>query len=51
MKPETRAALAKLKIDKIYASELKRAQETAKPISDILEMEFKVENRFFSIHE
>ena len=42
--------LAKLKIDKIYASELKRAQETAKPISDILEMEFEIEPRLNEIN-
>jgi len=41
--------LAKLKIDKIYASELKRAQETATPIANILEMEFEIEPRLNEI--
>lgn len=41
--------LAKLKIDRIYASELKRAQETATPIADILNMKLEVEPRLNEI--
>lgn len=41
--------LAKLKIDRIYASELKRAQETATPISGILDMKIEVEPRLNEI--
>jgi len=42
--------LVKLKIDKIYASELKRAQETAAPIADILNMEVCISPRLNEIN-
>ena len=41
--------LAKLKIDRIYASQLKRAQETAAPIAEILNIEFEIEPRINEI--
>jgi len=41
--------LAKLKIDRIYASELKRAQETATPIAEILNMKLEIEPRLNEI--
>lgn len=41
--------LVKLKIDKIYASELKRAQETAAPIAGILNIEVNISPRLNEI--
>ena len=41
--------LVKLKINKIYASELKRAQETAAPIASILDIEVNVSPRLNEI--
>ncbi len=41
--------LAKLKIEKIYVSQLKRAQETAIPISEILDIEAEIEPRINEI--
>ncbi len=41
--------LAKLRIDKIYASQLKRAQETATPIANILDMEVVIDPRLNEI--
>lgn len=41
--------LAKLKIERIYASELKRAQETAAPISEILDLKVEIEPRLNEI--
>lgn len=41
--------LVKLKIERIYVSQLKRAQETAAPISDILNIEAEIEPRINEI--
>ena len=41
--------LAKLKVDAVYASELKRAQETAGPIAKILKQDFIIDNRLNEI--
>jgi broad specificity phosphatase PhoE len=41
--------LAKLKIDFIYTSELKRARETAGPISDIIKSEIIIDSRLNEI--
>lgn len=41
--------LAKLKIDKIYASELRRAQETATPIAEILDIDIETDTRLNEI--
>jgi broad specificity phosphatase PhoE len=41
--------LAKLKVDVIYASELKRAQETATPIAKILKQDIIIDNRLNEI--
>lgn len=41
--------LAKLKIDRVYASELRRAKETATPIADILDVKIEIEPRLNEI--
>jgi len=41
--------LAQLKIDRIYASELKRAQETATPLANILDVKVEIEPRLNEI--
>ena len=41
--------LAKLKIDRLYASELKRAQETATPLASILNKKVEIEPRLNEI--
>ncbi|MEI6835871.1 MAG: histidine phosphatase family protein [Candidatus Falkowbacteria bacterium] len=41
--------LAKLKINRIYSSELKRAQETAAPIANILKLKIEIDSRLNEI--